>query len=88
MLRIRWKKDEKEDGIICGMLLWAVLDLLAGILPIGGETAIGRGIFYKQDAESPDIRMDGEILDEQKKEECMQAAAVWCKGGENGTAGK
>lgn len=86
-LRIRWKKDEREDDIICGLLLWAILDLLSGILPIGGETAIGRGIFCKQEAEAPDILYDGEGLEEQKREEYMQAAAAWCKGGENGTAG-
>ena len=88
MLRIRWKRDEKEDDIICGLLLWAVLDLLSGILPIGGETAIGRGIFCGQDKEETDILLDGEAMKEQKKEGCMQAAAAWCRGGENGTVSR
>lgn len=94
LLCIRWKKDNEEQRdkisnskVICGLLLWAVLDLLSGFLPIGGETAIGRGIFCKCENKGSEILLDGKVLDEQKKQEYMQIAALWCKGEEDGTAG-
>lgn len=86
LLRIRWKKENRDHDAICGLLLWAVMDLQSGILPIGGETAIGRGIFCGADGKMPDIQLDGNTLDEKKKEEYMRAAAMWCKGEKNGTA--
>lgn len=83
-LHIRWKRgDEREqtDKVICGMLLWAILDLQSGILPIGGETAVGRGIFCELDEEAAGIILDGNPLSEMKKKEYMQMAAQWCKKG-------
>lgn len=83
-LHIRWKRgDEREqtDKVICGMLLWAILDLQSGILPIGGETAVGRGIFCESDEEAAGIILDGNLLSEMKKKEYMQMAAQWCKKG-------
>ena len=54
----------------------------AGILSIGGETAVGRGIFCRPDEKDSDILLDGNALDEKTTQEYMQMAASWCKGGE------
>lgn len=83
-LHIRWKKDnegEQADKEICGMLLWAILDLQSGILPIGGETAVGRGIFCEPDEDAAGIFLDGNPLSEMEKKEYMQMAAQWCRKG-------
>lgn len=94
LLRIRWKKDKDKESniygnisdpsskVICGMLLWSIKDLQAGILSIGGETAVGRGIFCRPDEKDSDILLDGNALDEKTTQEYMQMAASWCKGGE------
>lgn len=89
VLKIRWKKDkdEKSDKMnssnaICGMLLWAISDLQAGILTIGGETAVGRGIFCKPEGKNTEINLDGNVLNESMKKEYMRAAALWCTGRE------
>ena len=87
LLRIRWKKEYDTDGneirdknkIICGMLLWAILDLQAGILPVGGETAVGRGIFCKPQKHEAEICIDGEPLDDERKKAYMRTAAIWCR---------
>ena len=64
-----------------GMLLWAIADLQSGILPIGGETAVGRGIFCKPNNRlEAKIQLDGDALDEKKVKDYMQKAALWCKG--------
>ena len=93
--RVRWKKSKDDEcnkmsshKVICGMLLWAILDLQSGILPLGGETAIGRGIFRKPKDQKSEICLDGKSLCESETCEYMQAAALWCKGEKNGTAGK
>lgn len=89
LLRIRWKKDcGGQSDEICGMLLWAIADLQSGILPIGGETAVGRGIFCKPNNRlEAKIQLDGDALDEKKVKDYMQKAALWCKGGKDGRAG-
>ena len=85
LLRIFLQKDRHKEGtqdsddIICGLLLWAILDLQAGILPIGGETAIGRGIFSSSGKKGEEILLDGQPLSEQKKEKYLQRAVQWAK---------
>ncbi|WP_346909181.1 RAMP superfamily CRISPR-associated protein [Faecalicatena orotica] len=85
LLRIFLQKDRHKEGtqdsddIICGLLLWAILDLQAGILPIGGETAIGRGIFSNSGKKWEEILLDGQPLSEQKKEKYLQRAVQWAK---------
>lgn len=46
-LVIRWQQDDKKlsDEAIEGMLQWVSNDLTSGLLAIGGETAVGRGVF-------------------------------------------
>lgn len=85
LLRIFLQKDRYKEGtqdsddIICGLLLWAILDLQAGILPIGGETAVGRGIFSSLGKKGEEIFLDGQPLSEQKKERYLQRAVQWAK---------
>lgn len=84
-LQIRWQErgeldgtafrgrdlSQKEHKILCGLLLWAYFGLQHGILPIGGETGVGRGIL---------IPVGGALLDgkELEQESCLRAAADWC----------
>ena len=57
----RWQKNESfRYEPIVGMLLLAVKDVQNGYLPIGGQTAIGRGIF---EADGP-IELSGTERDE------------------------
>lgn len=92
LFRVRWttpKSGEAApdyDSIVCGMLLWAILDLQAGILPIGGETAVGRGIFSSPEGGCGDIIFDGDKLDTPKKEQYMQCAAHWAREVGDGSA--
>lgn len=85
LLRIFLQKDRHKEGtqdsddIICGLLLWAILDLQAGILPIGGETAVGRGIFSGSGKIGEGILLDGQPLSEQEKEMYLQRAVRWAK---------
>lgn len=46
-LMLRWSNTLREplSSSICGLLLWALKDLQEGLLAVGGETGIGRGIF-------------------------------------------
>ena len=48
-LVIRWHKVDDEmklcDKAILGMLQWVSNDLASGLLAVGGETAVGRGVF-------------------------------------------
>lgn len=60
-LTIDIRKDGNAEWII-GLLLLAVKDIANGYLPVGGQTAIGRGIF-KLDGT---IKLDGEFVDEEK----------------------
>lgn len=55
----------------CGLILWAVKDLLEGLLAFGGETAVGRGIWEA----SGEMKLDGETL--KKLDEFYLAAAKW-----------
>ena len=88
LLRIRWKKDcGNQSDEICGMLLWAIADLQSGILPIGGETAVGRGIFCKPNEQEAKIRLDGDVLVEKKIKDYLQKAALWCKRGKDERVG-
>lgn len=56
-----------------GMLLWVAKDLQNGLLSVGGEGSVGRGIFCGNGG----ISLDGTVLDNQK--EYQMAALKWCK---------
>lgn len=79
-LGIRWKKGGRDltDQAVCGMLLWAVKDLQSGLLAVGGETTVGRGIF-EPNRDDPTILLDGEPLGDREQKESMQAAAFWVR---------
>lgn len=84
LLCMYWKKGGKElpDKAVLGMLLWAIKDLQSGILSIGGETAVGRGICEPQKGK-PGIQKDKKPITEEEITECMQAAALWVSGVKN-----
>lgn len=74
-LVLRWPKDigETLHHALCGLLLWAIEDLQKGLLAVGGETAMGRGVF--QDCGK--VTLDGVVLDD--KRPYYQAALHWCQ---------
>lgn len=82
LLRIRWKKggeaEPVKDDVICGMLLWVIRDLQEGILAVGGETSVGRGIFQSEEGQVK-IKKDGEPLKESDMIKYMQASAKWIR---------
>lgn len=53
-------KKQKESGGIIGLLLLVLKDIQNGFLSIGGQTAVGRGIF-EPDGE---LKVDGEAAEE------------------------
>lgn len=77
-LVIRWMEprsgNEPSQQVICGLLMWVVRDLQEGLLPIGGETAIGRGIMKGTD----EPKLDGQSIDAQSEKEWSKAARKWC----------
>lgn len=58
---------------ICGLLLWVIADLQNGLLAVGGETAVGRGIFEQDGA----LKLNGEALKDYKP--YYKAAVDWCQ---------
>lgn len=88
-LQLRWPCEKgkseltKRDKIILGLLLWAVRDLQEGLLAVGGETAVGRGIFKGNREE---IDLNGKCIYSKKTDSCskeaekyMGSAANWCR---------
>jgi CRISPR/Cas system CSM-associated protein Csm3 (group 7 of RAMP superfamily) len=86
-LTLKWIKRSKQektnasyssrlsDDVVCGLLLWVIHDLQEGLLAVGGETAIGRGVFEKDGA----ISWNGAGLSEADKSHFQKAAAAWCQ---------
>ncbi|MFU0791764.1 MAG: CRISPR-associated RAMP protein [Virgibacillus proomii] len=73
-LVIRWRKDSSIDcKIIKGIMYWLIKDLACGFLAIGGETAIGRGVFELQKETS---------ISDLEKEAYQKEAITWIGGGE------
>ncbi len=75
-LVIRWPVYEESSDItdvLVGMLLWVAEDLKKGLLSIGGEGGVGRGLFNK----NGDIFLDEERL--VNLERYQTAAVKWCK---------
>lgn len=63
-LVLRWREGSAEglsSKAIIGMLLWVVKDLQEGLLAVGGETAVGRGVFKENGA----VQLDGIALKEE-----------------------
>lgn len=56
-----------------GMLLWVAKDLQNGLLSVGGEGSVGRGLFSR----NGDILFDGAVLE--NHDEYQKAAIRWCK---------
>ena len=55
-MAVRRSKNPKDERWIMGLLLMALKDMQNGFLAVGGQTAIGRGVFS---ANGP-ILIDGE----------------------------
>lgn len=78
LLTVRWQEqglDEQEKNALPGMLLWAVQGLNSGLLTVGGESGVGRGIFEP----AGDVLLDGQEIEEEKEKQYLQAAALWCR---------
>lgn len=75
-LIIRWQDEAGEltKEAICGLLLWIIRDLQDGVLAVGGETAIGRGLLEA----CGEIELDGKSIEDQEQI-YSQAALDWCK---------
>lgn len=75
-LEIRWSErelKETEHQVLCGLLLWAAYGLNNGLLAVGGETGVGRGIFQEEGT----VRIDGSKIEDTQK--YLRAAAGWCR---------
>ena len=79
-ISVRKEKYPEDEKWILGLLLLALKDLQNGFLAVGGQTAIGRGIF-EADGE---IKIDGEtekeegyIADMLKNMEISKGGRVW-----------
>lgn len=75
-LEIRWSErelKETEHQVLCGLLLWAAYGLKNGLLAVGGETGVGRGIFQEEGA----VCLDGCKIEDTGK--YLRAAAGWCR---------
>lgn len=76
-LVIRWNESKTgasvPTGVVCGLLLWAIRDLQDGLLPIGGETAIGRGLLEA----SGTIWIDKKSVGADAELEYSRQAVMW-----------
>ncbi len=59
-LVIRWRKQGNDnsnitDDVIRGILHWLIYDLTEGLLAVGGETSVGRGVFELAGKVEPEI---------------------------------
>ena len=70
ILQIKVLKNDENYKAVIGLLLLVVEEIRKGYLAIGGQTAVGRGIF----SENGEIQYS-EIVD---KQECLRALAM-CK---------
>ena len=80
-LEIRWSDygfNEMEQKILCGLLLWAVYGLWNGLLSVGGETGVGRGIFEPAGA----VCLDSHEI--RHPQPYLRAAVEWCRGLKSG----
>lgn len=70
-LVIRWRKTNEVDcTVIKGILYWLIRDLHEGLLAIGGETSIGRGIVNIKDYEMlEDLKAGKAVMEYLKKGE-------------------
>ncbi|WP_168735397.1 RAMP superfamily CRISPR-associated protein [Cohnella fermenti] len=79
-LIIRWRESalptlaEPSCEAICGLLIWAIRDMENGLLSIGGESGIGRGILSRQGP----ILLDREPLDG-REATCGAEALRWLR---------
>ncbi|MCL6457518.1 MAG: hypothetical protein K6T85_05880 [Gorillibacterium sp.] len=80
-LVLRWFDRPKgpSSEVICGLLLWVIADLQAGLLAVGGETAIGRGTFaaFDKSVVSGEILINGHPLTDPNS--YSRVAAEWIK---------
>lgn len=75
-LEIRWSDDnwkDEEECVLLGLLLWAIYGLQNGLLAVGGETGVGRGIFESAGV----VYLDNREFTQQG--EYLKAAAEWCR---------
>jgi len=75
ILEIRVRKNVRDFEVICGLLLLVIKDIQKGYLAIGGQTAIGRGIFKA-------IEGQENIVTEADKEKYAKALYNFVKGEE------
>lgn len=77
-LEVRWSErelKETEHQVLCGLLLWTIYGLKEGLLAVGGETSVGRGIFQEEGA----VCLDGCRIEDSEKEKYQRAVAGWCR---------
>ncbi|WP_108307071.1 RAMP superfamily CRISPR-associated protein [Metalysinibacillus jejuensis] len=66
-LTIRWHKTELLDcDVIRGLLYWVIRDMNEGLLAIGGETAIGRGLLTVKTALEDEVKYCKAAMDYMK----------------------
>lgn len=73
------KNDNINVDILIALILIAIKDISIGILPIGGETSVGRGIL-KIGKES-DIKIDGKVINENIQNKYMKSLASFLSDG-------
>lgn len=72
-LSIRIPKNLEHAEAIIGLLILALKDMGKGLLPIGGETSIGRGILEQYDEEF--IKIDEKLCSEEEEKKYLAALA-------------
>lgn len=73
------KNDEIDEDILIALIIIAIKDISNGILPIGGETSIGRGIL--EITKESDIKINGEIMKENLESKYMKSLASFLMDG-------
>lgn len=79
------KSDETSYKALVGILLLAVQEIEEGFLPVGGQVAIGRGIFEKDPGKSTEYSED--ISSDEQRKGCMEELQAILFGREDRAAG-
>ena len=61
-LELRVKKTCPDWKALCGLLFLIAKDIENGYLPVGGQTAVGRGIFESGEEENMNITEEQEYM--------------------------
>lgn len=87
-LILRWPSlpNDAENKVIVGLLLWVIRELQEGMLAVGGETAVGRGMFVGKNNNS--VYLNEKQMNSEAIKQSYAAAIAWCQPDQEGVVAR